>query len=805
MKTMQVVGEFLDSLFKDEELIEIRMLPSGRREWKTKEEFDEQFLNELNHHNMDGQNIYFGANPRKKRGSSNDDVAYANCLFVDFDDVSVDYARKIISNSAQPLPTIEVASGHGVHFYWRLEEPIQDMESWTALMRGLIALCESDGKVKDPARIMRLPGYLNVKYEPHTECKILASRPDAEYELDDMGITPLEAVNPSATATPREIETGASEPHPATLYFINNGAPAGERNSRLFTCACDLNGRGYTEQEAIDLLIRPAMNSGLTPVEIEQSIKSAYSKPRMPREEDSDTIESCLQKSIYGTEEQREKNSSTGRPFRPTIINVADLGSGDQTRRCYVPAPKIFELMQEANKGYPRRVGSILFAECDPPPVGELPTAGSIRYISNEASFFAYLMRECDIRWSSRECADKDTNAKRNPATKKEIFEYASAEAKPQYKSVELLPHYPEIDGVYYAQCQLPEPTGEALEELIERLNPETDIDRQLMIAALVTPAWGGDAGTRPAFVFTSTHGRGVGKTTTASLICDIWGGAPSITEREDWEAVRSRLLSDESLSQRCVLIDNLKTRLSRSGLEGAITATTIDGKKMYKGQFSRPNNLTWFITANSPSLSRDLAERAVIIKLGEAQHASDFADWKSKFLKEKRPQLIADIIDWLSKQKNGKLNSSRMDRWASWQRAILERFENCNEIAEHYQKRRPEVDSDLEEAEEVAVVIKNMIEKAGYDPDTSVVKIPRKTLFQELRQQDVIDGSMSPKGCTTWVKNLNSLDPMKFLSSFKHTGSGRCWLWIGKDADPTDKPKDLNIFEPDNDDRFPF
>ena len=109
MKTMQVVGEFLDSLFKDEELIEIRMLPSGRREWKTKEEFDEQFLNELNHHNMDGQNIYFGANPRKKRGSSNDDVAYANCLFVDFDDVSVDYARKIISNSAQPLPTIEVA------------------------------------------------------------------------------------------------------------------------------------------------------------------------------------------------------------------------------------------------------------------------------------------------------------------------------------------------------------------------------------------------------------------------------------------------------------------------------------------------------------------------------------------------------------------------------------------------------------------------------------------------------------------------------------------------------------------------
>ena len=114
-------------------------------------------------------------------------------------------------------------------------------------------------------------------------------------------------------------------------------------------------------------------------------------------------------------------------------------------------------------------------------------------------------------------------------------------------------------------------------------------------------------------------------------------------------------------------------------------------------------------------------------------------------------------------------------------------------------------MDCDLEEAEEVAVVIKNLIEKSGYDPDTTVVKIPRKTLFQELRTQDVIDGSMSPKGCTTWIKNLNSLDPMKNLSSHKHTGAARCWMWIGDDADPTDKPKDLSIFEPDTDSKFPF
>ena len=789
------VEAFLNALFTDEEIIEVRLLPNGKRHWRKRKEFDQDFLAELKHANLDGQNIYFGGNPRKRKGSSNTDVLHGNCLFVDFDNVSVDYARKIISSGSLPLPTVELMSGHGVHFYWRLEEPIEDMETWSSYMRGLIAVCESDPKVKDPARIMRLPAFLNVKYEPHTECKILAIRENAHYSLDDMPVEKIESIAPSPTATPREIETGEAEPHPATLYFITHGAPSGERNSRLFTCACDLSGRGYTEQQCIDMLLRPAMNSGLTPVEIETSIKSAFSKPRMPREDDSDTVESCLQRMVYGTEEDREKASQTGRKYRPTIVNIADVGTGDESRRCYISAPKIFELMQESNDGYPRRVGSILFAECDPPPKGMLPTSGSIRYISNEASFFAYLMRECDIRWSNRECVDRETSAKRNPATKKEMFEFASAEAKPQYRSVELLPHYPLLDGVYYAQCELPEPTGEALAELIDHFNPETEIDRQLMIASLVTPAWGGDAGTRPAFVFTSTHGRGVGKTTTASLICDIWGGAPSITEREDWEAVRARLLSDEALSQRCVLIDNLKSRLSRSGLEGAITATTIDGKKMYKGQFSRPNTLTWFITANTPSLSRDLAERAVIIKLGEAKHSSNFSEWRAEFLKNNRAQLISDIIDWLSQEKKGKLKSASLDRWSSWQRGILERFDNCNEIVEHYQKRRPEVDCDLEEAEEVANVIRNLISKNGHDPDTCLVRIPRRVLFKELREQDVIDGTMSPKGCTTWVKNLGSLEPMRGVTSSKHTGSGRCWLWMGEQADPQQTPKNLDDF----------
>lgn len=65
-------------------------------------------------------------------------------------------------------------------------------------------------------------------------------------------------------------------------------------------------------------------------------------------------------------------------------------------------------------------------------------------------------MRDCDIRWTSRECVDRESSAKRNPSTKKEIYEYMLAEAKPSYQSIELLPHTPEVPGVYYMGCELP-------------------------------------------------------------------------------------------------------------------------------------------------------------------------------------------------------------------------------------------------------------------------------------------------------------------------------------------------------------
>ena len=101
---------------------------------------------------------------------------------------------------------------------------------------------------------------------------------------------------------------------------------------------------------------------------------------------------------------------------------------------------------------------------------------------------------------------------------KNEVFEELRRTST-RFTAVEDMPHEPPMAGHYYA-CDTIEPgDGSHLRQLIERFAPETDIDRDLLRAAFLTPAWGGPAGCRPCYVVTSDDGRGVGKSTVAETI----------------------------------------------------------------------------------------------------------------------------------------------------------------------------------------------------------------------------------------------------------------------------------------------
>lgn len=116
--------------------------------------------------NREGNNVYVGVNPRRPetRGAAEDkDVQVSYWHFADMDDAeAVDQAGKRLK--ALP-PTFTVNTGtephRRPHFYWKLEEPVGNMDAWRERQRGIAQSLDGDPVVINPSRIMRLAGTVN--------------------------------------------------------------------------------------------------------------------------------------------------------------------------------------------------------------------------------------------------------------------------------------------------------------------------------------------------------------------------------------------------------------------------------------------------------------------------------------------------------------------------------------------------------------------------------------------------------------------------------------------------------------------
>jgi hypothetical protein len=158
----EAITVYAECLFEGGDIIEIRRIPWPRREWCLAGELPGKAA-KLYRANGRGQNIYLGANPRRfLGGSKNADISCCRAIVADFDDIDPAEAQRRWHAAGLPAPTLTITSGHGVHCYWRLTAAVWPGE-WTATQRRLAAVLRSDGRIHDPARIMRLPGLLNVK------------------------------------------------------------------------------------------------------------------------------------------------------------------------------------------------------------------------------------------------------------------------------------------------------------------------------------------------------------------------------------------------------------------------------------------------------------------------------------------------------------------------------------------------------------------------------------------------------------------------------------------------------------------
>jgi hypothetical protein len=183
-------------------------------------------------------------------------------------------------------------------------------------------------------------------------------------------------------------------------------------------------------------------------------------------------------------------------------------------------------------KGWPRRVGPLLFAEVE----GPRPL-----WLERPPQLMAWLSSHLPggddkrVRWGD---ADDMVSEAR--------FHAYLAQTVREYAAVETFPHHPLIDGHYYCHPPASGGDGKALHFLLQRFRPSTFADADLILSLFLTGVWGGGPGQRPAFPVEAEdgderRGRGTGKSTLIKMVAYLLGGYVEASAKEDIDTLKPR------------------------------------------------------------------------------------------------------------------------------------------------------------------------------------------------------------------------------------------------------------------------
>jgi hypothetical protein len=366
-----------------------------------------------------------------------------------------------------------------------------------------------------------------------------------------------------------------------------------------------------------------------------------------------------------------------------------------------------------------------------------------------------------------------------------------------RYEAIETVPHFPPLPRIYYMHKPVEVGDGVTIERFINLFSPHTEMDRQLIRAMLLTLFWGGPPGSRPAFLVTGPdgdRGRGIGKSTLVDILAGVCGvKSIDVSPTDQITDVKTRLLSADGRHARVARLDNVKAlRLSWADLEGLITARDISGRMLFKGEGSRPNTVMWCITLNGASLSTDMAQRCIILKLGRPTHRPEWEGEVKAFVEENRDALLADIRAALEAP------TAPIDtrtRWSLWEREILGRCPMASLAQEVVVERQREVDDDDEDMLMVADYFRSVLKATNglqINPETDSVLIPSAMAaawYNVASNQDKPTNKASAALRELGIPELRKSDRGEF----------RGWLWKGRNFGTDSRSFDLskNVLHP--------
>lgn len=469
-----------------------------------------------------------------------------------------------------------------------------------------------------------------------------------------------------------------------------------------------------------------------------------------------------------------EKELSDGKELNYKTIEVAPDGpavKGKVTKPKQIHIPLSFnetiknlEYMNHDRLGC---VNGVLFAKPTMP-------GGEIRYLHAAPDYFSF------IGVLNHTYPDWKTGG--SFMSKLEAYSHVKHAAR-KYRNIELAPHQPPMEGLYYNYPPLPEPDHEAFNYVIDQFNPKTEYDRALIVAMYLTAFWGGTLRMRPIFTVSAEQGQGKGKSTVAYILAHILGQvAIESKTSEDSIALKKRLLSEEGMKSRVILYDNEvgdNQRVSSSELAAMVTSPNISGHKMFAGEGTRPNNFLWIITLNTVAFDRDLAVRSIPIELSEPEYSPFWESNLNRYIDEHRLGIWAAMLDIL---KNGKRCEITPTRWGDWEYQVLglaaKWCDDVDGLQKLIKERQHGADDETDEIEDIKDACVRVIKHNGCDPKHDQCFFPTSMIVKMYRHETGSTRALKST-VTKRIRQMTKSGKLKELV-YDRKCNMRGFMWIG-------------------------
>jgi len=417
--------------------------------------------------------------------------------------------------------------------------------------------------------------------------------------------------------------------------------------------------------------------------------------------------------------------------------------------------------------GFPRKVGEQLFDhDRDTKEIHEIGTPSEL---------FAWIGRKSKLHtdWARGDCF----------ATKDEFRAGLAGEAI-RYEAISKVPDWPTRADVYYAHDQIPPPCPEfsRFRTFVDFFFPASAADRTFLKALIIAPLWYVYGSARPSWIIDSEDGAGTGKSTIAEAVARLYIGEPIRTNRQELrmgiQELVKRLISSHGRQQRILLVDNVTGQFSCPELADLITAQSVSGRAPYgRGEETRPNNLTYIITANTATVDNDIADRSYFINVRMPPRDPDWKPRMMDYIANNRMKIVADIISILSSKR--KLTIQPQTRFPEFERAVLQAV--CQDEQEYERAMcgllscRADTNVEEEQAQAINDVIRENLVALRINPEHECVFIRSPVIEKWF---DGVFSGRIPGGIVQQIRNLAKMNLLQDVDPhtrrFPANGSSR-------------------------------